>query len=260
MKNLIKISISSVFLLILIASSCKKKTDSPTPSSTTSTSSSNGVLYFHLHTDIDTNEYSYGDTIKNADGRKMTISIAQLYISGVKLYKTDGTSVSVPGFVLKNIDSEQFIVGSAPAGNYSYVSFNVGLDSLTNSKDPSIYSTSNPLGSHTPSMWFGSTQKGYIFVNVKGTIDTSAAKNGKADYPFSFQIGSNALLQSVTMSSSPFTIYPNSPQEVHLNVDYAKLLKGLDLKTENMTDTYLKNPSVASKVAKNISSMFSYEK
>lgn len=90
--NAIKFLAGCSFLFMTVFSSCKKdKDEDPTPVSTT------GSLMFHLHTMADSNEVeAYGDTLIMSDGRQITVSTSQLYISNIKLIKTDGTVVDGP--------------------------------------------------------------------------------------------------------------------------------------------------------------------
>ena len=257
MKNFKSIIIIS-FTCFLVFSACHKKQDPATVPVTPTANT--GTLYVHLHTDLDTNEVLIGDTAYTSDRRKITLTTAQLYLSGFKAFKSDGSSVSIQNsYILKTVDSELYLVGTIPVGNYTTIGFNVGLDSVANAKDPSTFPSGSIFAMHTPSMWFGSTQKGYMFANISGYIDTSANKKGNANYPFNYKIGSNALLQTVKMPAKAFTITPNGVGLVHIIVDYAKVINGLSLSTQNMTDTYTINPSLAPKVAANLPNLFRYE-
>src|ERR1700757_2964315 len=166
-----KIKLTSKTLLvvcILSFFSCKKKDSPVTPPPTPM-----GTIAFHLHTNIDTTE---------AD-------------SGVVAYKTDGTAEPISNaYILKNISQEEYIIGQVPAGNYSRISFNVGLDAATNATNPSSHT--GVLGIQNPAMWFGSTTQGYIFMNVQGYADTSAANNGQVNVPFNYQLGTSAMLKT----------------------------------------------------------------
>lgn len=83
--------IPGLLAFVTIFSSCKKDKELEPPVST------NGTLVFHLHTMLDEAEVeAYGDTIMLDNGRKVSLSIAQLYISNIKLIKTDGTVVNGP--------------------------------------------------------------------------------------------------------------------------------------------------------------------
>jgi hypothetical protein len=246
------------FALLSIFFSCKKNTDSsPTH---TPEAIAKGSLLFHLHTNIDSTEVLYGDTALDASGRKIVLSIAQFYISGITAQNTDGSVVTFPGvYLLKKTETEPYAVGSIPAGNYTSVSFVIGLDSIANTNSPSMFSdSSNVLSAQTPSMWFGNVSQGYIFMNVQGFADTTLDKTGLPNIPFSFKIGSNKLCRKITMPQQNFTVTANQQQEIHMVCDYGKLIQGINFKTQNTTDTYTINPSVANQIANNIPSMFSY--
>ncbi len=255
MKTLKIISLLSAIVIMIAA--CKKNTDT----SPIIQPLANGTLFFHLHTNIDTNEVDYGDTARDASGRKIVLSLAQFYISGITVKKADGSTYAFTGvYLLKKAENEQYTIGSIPAGNYTSVSFTVGLDSVTNSTSPASYADpNNVLAAQTPSMWFGSTSQGYIFMNVQGMADTSAGNNGNPNFPFSYKIGSNALRRTVTLPQQNFTVMPSQGQEVHMICDYGKLLQGVVFKTQNSTDTYTTNPSLATQIANNIPLMFRYE-
>jgi hypothetical protein len=242
-----------IILIITMFSGCQKKNEAAAPS---------GILYFHLHTNIDTAEVDeYGTIHQDANGRRMYLSLAQLYLSGINAREAAGTEFAVQGAVILKVkDTEQYLVGNVPAGNYNSVSFSVGLDPAENQKDPSTIMKPNPLAAQDTSMWFGDTSKGYIFVNVSGGVDTTAAQNAaiEAFQPFSFQLGTSAELEMVSMPDQAFTVVPNQGQEVHIIIDYSKLLTGLNMKTENSATPFV-NSSLAGKVAANITSMFRYE-
>ena len=136
--------------IILVGfSSCKKETVTPmsAPTPAPANSSTMGTLYFHIHTNISNTETDSGvvvhDTITN---RHFKLNTAQFFISNVVAHTSTGTSYSISGvYILKTIGEEHYLVGNVPAGNYSYVSFDVGVDSVANSKAPSAYTAPNPL-------------------------------------------------------------------------------------------------------------------
>ena len=167
MKTIIKNTIISATLILMIGStfSCKKKV-TPAPKAS---AQPQGVLYIHIHTDIDTTEVDSGVVAKDATGRRFQLDTAEFYICNIKLKKVDGAYISAGKvYLLKTIAQEAYMVGNVPAGNYLSASFDVGIDAATNQKDPASYSTSSSLSAQNPSMWFGSTSKGYMFVNVSG--------------------------------------------------------------------------------------------
>ena len=259
MKNY-KINISFsllIFCVIFILSSCRKEIE-------VLPETSYGTLMFHLHTNADTNEVeTYGDTMIMTGGRQIVVTTAQLYISEVKLAKIDGSLIDGPSQpVLKMQETEPYVLGNAPAGNYQSVKFNIGLNSSTNSSTPA----SSDLVLNRPDMWFDSTAvqpSGFVFVKFQGMIDTATVPSASnALIPFSYRIGTNSHLTGLLMPSQNFMILPNQESEVHIIIDYARLFDGvtLNMSSNLQVNTTSDNLSaLATQIANNITLMFSYE-
>jgi hypothetical protein len=256
------IQLFTAFILIVtigitISSCSKKKTDTPT-----------GTFYFHLHSNIDTNEISGNSTLyTDANGRHIAISVAQVLLSNVVLKNANGTSYTVPNaFILTNTENEEYLVGTAPAGTYTGLSFSVGLDAATNATAPSSHAASSALAD--ADMWFGNTTSGYMFAKIEGTADTTAAYTGTNLQHFSYHVGGSANLKTVTMptrgtgtyaSHAPWVLASGGTQYIHMLCDFGKILSGLDFKTQNGTDTYTLNPGVSNAIASNFANAFLYE-
>jgi len=249
-----KIILFAVVLIILSLTSCKKDTiPAPTPM---------GTLAFHLHSNIDTNEVSVDSICKDASGRRLKLSVAQFYVSGIVAIKSDGSKIAMSNVcILKTIANEEYVIGTVSAGNYNSVSFNVGMDAAINQTAPSSHEASSVLSAQSPSMWFGSTAQGYIFMNVKGFADTSAANNGQVNNPFSYQLGTSAMLKTINMSNKPFGVVANKTQFIHIICDYGKLLSGVNFKTQNIATPFgtSAEQATATQIANNITTMFHYE-
>ena len=230
----------------------------PTPTA------ANGTIAFHFHTNVDTVEVADYDSINvMSTGRKITVHKAQLYLSGIQLVKLDGSTVDVSGvIVLKKQEEEVYTLGSVPSGNYKSVKFNVGLSGTTNAATPAVSdSTLN-----TPPMWFGVTAQpsGFVFVNFQGTIDTTTAGNGTISQmqPYSYKIGTNMNLKSVTLPDQNYTVSPNNIQFVHMVIDYNMLFTGVQLNVSSnltMNTTSANATGLGTQLANNIASMFMYE-
>ena len=240
----------------LTFNSCKKDTPAPTPTPAP------GTIAFHLHTNVDTAEVdTYGSTYALSSGRKITVNIAQLYLSGIQLVKLDGSTVDVPGvIVFKKQQNEVYTIGSVASGNYQTVKFNIGLDAPINAATPAASdSTLNQ-----PSMWFGATAQplGFTFVNFQGTIDTTTAGTGTLLYPYSYKIGTAANVGRVTMPVQNYTISPGQVTFVHMIIDYNKLFNGIQL---NVNSNLTMNTNAANatplgiQISHNIPAMFRYE-
>jgi hypothetical protein len=258
MKYKIKI-VKIVFVLCVLLSgmiSCKKNTETPAPPAPPAPSTPMGAISFHIHSSVDTSEVMLsmpsmpdmgGMPVKDSSGRNIRLDIAQFYISGVTLKRADGSSFTLDKvYILKNIGQEDYLIGNVPAGNYVGVSFKVGLDAFTNATLPQSHASDSPLSAQKPSM------------NIQGKVDTSAKNNGSINWPISYQIGSNAQLQTVNLPAKQLVVVANGNQRMHLIADYAKILKGLNFKTQN-TATPWDNPAISAQIAKNIPAMFRYE-
>ena len=257
MKNLKTISI--IFLFTVMVSACKKSTDN---SPATTQEPTTGTLYFHLHTDVDTNEVdNYGDIYVLTGGRKISVIKAQLYISNIQLVRADSSVYTVPNTVLlKMQETEPYLVGNVPAGNYVTVRFTIGLDSATNAKVPNTADTAF----NNSSMWFGGSAQpsGYVFLNFQGSIDTTLAGNSNKLIPFIYRIGTTANRQQVTMPYQNFTVIPSQLQYSHIIIDYYKLFTGINM--GNMNNLMVMSPNdnasaIAKTISNNIPTMFSYE-
>ncbi len=249
MKNSIFILLCT-FSLMMTMSACKKK-------------QKNGTLMFHMHTNIENKEVeNYGDTFVLTGGRRIVVKLAQLYISGIQLVKSDGSTIDAPAVnILKVKENEVYTIGEVTAGIYSTIKFNVGLSSSTNASTPG----SSDAALNKPEMWFGSSAQpqGFVFVNFQGSIDTAAIPSvSNTMVPFVFKIGTNAMLRNVQMPALSYTVLADQAVEEHLIIDYAKLLNGIQLNNPNnltvATAADNTNP-VASQIANNISSCFLYE-
>jgi hypothetical protein len=254
-KNSVKFFALLLSVLYISISSCKKD-------KVEETVTANGSLMLHIHTMADTTEIeALGDTIFLSDGRMLVADAAQLYISNVKLIKTDGTVVDGPSVILlQKQGTEEYEIGSVPAGNYKSIRFDVGLSNSVNSSSPS----SSDAVLYQPSMWFGANAQpdGFVFVNFSGSIDTSLAMDGSGFAPFAYKIGTTPNRVTITMPDENFTVSPGMEAMVHMSVDYAKLLAGLDI--TNASNLSVATPadnggSPATEIVANISDLFEYE-
>lgn len=261
------ICILSVLFVSLFLPSCNHPEDDASSTSTTGTTDApKGDLYFHLHTYIDNNEVDLYNTNYTADdGRKMSLQLAQLYISEIQLVKLDGSLVNIPNkHILMEREIATYKIGNVPVGNYKSVRFKIGLDSVTNGLSPLQSKDSVIL--NQPEMWFDATPQpsGYVFVTVKGKIDTSEnADNTAAQMqPFEYKIGTNDHYTQINMPDKNYSVYQNQVSYLHVIVDYYKLLNGIALNNSaNLSVTTVEDNShqPATTIANNISLLFRFE-
>jgi hypothetical protein len=190
-----------------------------------------GTIEFHIHTMLGSHEISdYFSADSLDDGRNITIEKARLYLSNIQLEKVDGSLVTLEGrIILTENGIETYNLGLAPVGNYVGIRFYLGLNQTQNFS-PQLNSDSML---ETSSMWLGPnvSTEGRKFIHFKGKIDTSTA--GIADTSawkaFDFQLGTSLHYQQVVLPNKNFSILQAYPYFVHLEIDFAKLLEGVDL-------------------------------
>jgi hypothetical protein len=129
-------------------------------------------------------------TYTNAAGEPFTVSLAQYYISNIKLRKADGTEYIVPQdssyFLIKEKDPlTRFARFKVPVGNYHQLSFVVGVDSLRSTMDITKRSgVLDPSGGMDDGMYWG-WNSGYIFLKVEGTSPMAPVDpSGQRKYRF----------------------------------------------------------------------------
>lgn len=264
MKNSIQKNITYILFLFCLSSAvaCKNKSEEdPTPNNP---AASTGKFALHLHTQIGESEVeTYDSVYTDADGRKMALSLAQFYISGIQLVKLDGSVYEIQDVrILKTLDEDIFEVGNVPAGNYKSISFKVGLVPAINSLMPNAGSDSTIL--NHAEMWFGAAAQpdGYVFMRAKGEIDTTGQLNGNTLTPFDIKIGTNAHLIQVHMPVKNFSVVPGSTTYAHVLTDYGKLFTGINLLESNnliLTTSAANAGALATQLASNIATMFDYE-
>jgi hypothetical protein len=252
-----------IFLIGIITAlaflSCGKKGTSQAPAVV-----KYGLLRMHMHSYIgNMNEVdAYNIPYTNDEGRTIQLSMAQLYMSEFELQKMDGTFYKIPDkIVLKVQDAETYNLGMVPVGNYKSIRFKVGLPSAVNAKTP----TASDSILFDKSMWFAEPfqSNGFVFVNVKGKIDTTSNADGSAPmHDFNYLIGTNANYTQVQMPQKNFSITEDQVYYAHMYADWSRLFTGIEL--NNPSNMYVRNldensSAVAKKLATNLSTLFVYE-
>jgi hypothetical protein len=252
-----------IAFLSLIIASCKKQSKGPEPDGS-STPPPTGTYILHLHTYLDNNEVdAYNIVYTNDAGRKISLSMAQLYLSELQLVKADGTTIPFTGTkIFKVLEKETYMVGEAPVGNYKGIRFSVGLN--PDKQNPHDANDSTIL--NKPAMWFSSNpqQDGYIFLNMQGTIDTTSDASSTAAQmqTFNIKIGTSSNFKEVAMPEKNFTIMADQVEYGHVLIDYSQLFSGISLNTSanlSVTSPADNASSNAVKIASNIPLMFKYE-
>jgi hypothetical protein len=248
-------SVIFLFTLIVFLAGCRK-TDPALPADETP----KGKLLLHLHSYLELNEVDkYGVIYTDSEGRKISATNTQMFISNVELIRYDNTAYKVPDLIiLQKQGTYTYVIGDVPVGNYKTIRFGVGLN-----QNDALKSPSGDLGD--PSMWLGPSSKadGYVNLSFKGKIDTTSTANGSEAQmqEFEYRIGTSRHYRTVAMPEKPFVI-ARQTQYIHMTADYMKLFAGIDLsqpsnlKIVSETDNAL---PLSEKIMSNIQYVFAYE-
>jgi hypothetical protein len=137
-------------------------------------------------------------TYTTASGETFTVSTFEYYLSNIVLTKSDGTTYAAPNeYHLINTAkpaSSSFTISNVPAGNYTGVSFLVGVDSTTTKSDP--LTLTGDLNPANAMHWAWNT--GHIFLKLEGTV-TSTNPNK----PLTCHIGGYRAPYSAIVTAAP---------------------------------------------------------
>ena len=256
-------SLLVLILTISILSSCSKEGITSNTTNTQNNTPPTGTVMFHLHTYIGDQEVDlYNIDYTTLEGRGMSLSMTQMYISEIELVKLDGTTYQIPlKRILKVFEAESYLAGNVPIGNYKTIRFKIGLDPTTNALDPK--SSVDSVILNKPEMWFSQTAQpdGFVFLNIQGKIDTTFDMTG-TKAPFSYKIGTNANYIPVVMPDKSYTISKDQIFYQHIYIDYSKLFSGVQL--NQLSNLSVNTPSenvnpIVTTLKNNIPTMFIYE-
>ncbi len=222
------------FLILITISilipSCKKD---DTPIYTASVKAPLSIEFDNIagSLDLQLNTGSY----TNAVGESFKVTKLKYYVSNFRLTKTDGTNYTVPQ------DSSYFLIDegitndvklNVPEGEYTSLSFVVGVDSLRNTMDISRRTgVLDPTGLAEEMYW--GINSGYIFLKFEGTSDAVVS----ATHAFQYHVGgfggyttsSTNNLRTITLNltarGTP-KVQSGKLTNIHLMVDILKMLNG----------------------------------
>lgn len=256
---------------VLLLGSCQKDPDSPVTSTegevtlqldnvVSQTSGSGGTAYSPLVLDA----ASY----KNANGDDFTVSTFKYYLSNLTLHKADGSTYAVPNsyFLVDQAkaDSRKLTLTGVPTGDYTRLSFVVGVDSMRTKAG----NFTGVLNADNGMFW---DMNGPEFINLK--LEGRSPQSPTTALVFhvaGYKGRANNTIRTVELPlpSAPLLVRAGHSPQVQLQADVAKLFTGPNPATTppapfvnpvNFATVYnrMSGPSVA-KLADNVAAgMFS---
>ncbi len=177
-------------------------------------------------------EHQWGDNTTNfqleteyihaTTGDTLEFTKLMYFISNLKLKRQDGTWWSHPESYflvdLANTSSTQLNLEGVPLGNYTEVSYIMGVDSLRNVSGAQTGALSTTSG------MFWSWNSGYIMVKAEG-LSPQASMGGAFTYHLGGFAGANNIvtLKNATFGAETLNVTKSSNSKIYLSVDPSKL-------------------------------------
>lgn len=198
-------------------------------------------------------------TYTNENGDTYTVSKFAYYVSAINLTRLDGQSVSIPvDYYLidaANTSSHKITVNNIPPGEYSALSFTIGVDS-----------TRNVSGAQTGALdpangMFWSWNTGYIFLKMEGNSPQSTASGNQLRFHiggFRESNNTNAIRKvNLSFNGNKLVVKEKASSGIHLVVDVNKMFKAPNLVDFSTMNTVHMPGANALKIADNYVNMFS---
>lgn len=207
---------------------------------------------------------------KNAAGEPFAVTRFNYFVSNIKLKHENGTVLTFPNqyFLVRQADasSQKIKLNNVPSGNYTELSFMVGVDSLK-----SISPVAERTGVLDPTSYgddgmYWSWNSGYIFMKLEGT-STAIPTTASANQAFAIHVGgygggwngaaktANNLRTVTVPITNPATVRGNIAPEIHLFANVATIFDG-PTKMSLAKTSAIHSPAVAGPVADNYKTMF----
>jgi hypothetical protein len=234
--------------IVLIASPCKSNAQQ----------SSKGMLSIAFNHYADSVLLNLDSTIyKNNLGQTFTVTNFKYYIGTIHLQKADGKEYISPDYFLINEEDEKskkIILSTIPNGEYTSVSFIVGVDSIHNCSGAQA-------GALDPAnAMFWAWNSGYIFLKLEGKSSSSTVPGKIFEYHIGgYKSPANCIRTIQLKFDPPLVIENNKTAALNLKVNLAEILKtptNIDFtKLPSVTDS--RNASI---IADNYKDMFTIQK
>ncbi|MCB0790680.1 MAG: hypothetical protein H6595_13335 [Flavobacteriales bacterium] len=182
--------------------------------------------------------YSLTDQLTDSAGHAVVFDQVRFYVSGIHLADDGGTEVAHFEDKVLLVDaansSNTYTLGDVNSQHIHMVTFDLGLDSVTNHADPTTAEA--PLNDATMH-WGWNPAAGYKFLVLEGRVDDDGDGTVDANDPtFVYHVATDALLRSDEVHVHQ-DLGDCSTLTMMVGVDVAQLAAVTDMLTNNDTHT-----------------------
>ena len=243
----------SLAFLSLVA--CKKKTEEevPQPIPVEPTTSAFKLELVHK---AGAQDFSMNEQYSNSSGETFKIITLRYLISKVKLRKSDDTEIDLSQYFLVDPSTGTPLqVANVPFGEYTGMSYSIGVDSLTNTRGAQS-GTLDAINSMDWSDWGG-----FINFELLGTSPSSTASTKIFEYSingFRYPYSTEQIIFH-SFGSNRLTIQKGNIPFVRISVDILELFKNpVDISIASVTKV-LGSGVNSKKIADNYQDMFTFD-
>ena len=194
-------------------------------------------------------------SLLTAAGDDLSVSRLAYLVSDVALLRSDGSRVDLPSgpFYLNPAEGRlSFTLTGVPAGSYSGLAFQIGLEPKTNHSDPAHYPAGHPLNPLVSRLHWG-WQGGYVFLAMEGSY---TASDGRLR-GYSYHLGNDANRTAITLAGR-LDVAGDTDASVDFDVD--RLFGGISPSPAHGADSTHSAPgdALAARLKSNLATAFAW--
>ncbi|MBX3381329.1 MAG: hypothetical protein KF805_14635 [Phycisphaeraceae bacterium] len=159
-------------------------------------------------------------SLRTSGGNTISVTRLSYLVSNVRLIRSDGAAQ--PADAIGFIDAVEartgFDLGPTPAGTYSAIEFDIGLEPKVNHSDPASYGPDHPLNPVLNGLHW-SWQGGYVFLAIEGRYVLPADQLGG----YSYHIATDRHVMHVKVPGSMVVGQVDVDSELTVRFDVARL-------------------------------------
>lgn len=211
--------LASLLTTAVAFSGCKRDGDSQPTVGTVSLTVTNVVGAQPLALD--------GTAYTTASGETFTVSTFEYYLSNIKFTKSDGTTYAAPNeYHLVNTAkpaSTSFTISNVPTGDYTGVSFIVGVDSTTTKGDP--LALTGDLNPANAMHWAWNT--GHIFLKLEGSVTSASPSKALTCHIGGYRAPYSAIVTAApSLNGATLLVRAGQSPKIALTADVLKIFDG----------------------------------
>lgn len=190
-----------------------------------------GNLKLEFDNVYNTNNLAFDTPYTNSNGEVVKINKLKYIVSNIVLTKADGTTYVVPTaqryFIVDEATAASALLNlpNIPAGNYTKVSFGIGVDQAQFNLGATGQGDFLALAQTAGMMW--SWSAGYKFLAFEGTFTSSTVTTATSFMVHTGQTGTDYNYTTVTLNlPTNALVRTNITPQVHIMADISKVLDG----------------------------------